>query len=56
MFTVQALYVFLVNGGNLEQTANDLSLSMSGLRYRIQKIETLIGQELRNPIVNYQLF
>ncbi|MFS0916501.1 XylR N-terminal domain-containing protein [Brevibacillus sp. 179-C 1.1 NHS] len=53
---LKTLYVFLENGGNLEQTATDLSLSMSGLRYRIQKIETMLGQDLRNPAVNYQLF
>ncbi|MGG1659108.1 XylR N-terminal domain-containing protein [Brevibacillus sp. NRS-1366] len=53
---IKTLYVFLENGGNLEQTANDLSLSMSGLRYRIQKIENLLGQDLRNPAVHYQLF
>ncbi len=53
---LKTLYVFLENGGNLEQTANDLSLSMSGLRYRIQKIEALLGQDLRNPAVHYQLF
>lgn len=53
---IKTLYVFLANGGNLEQTANDLTLSLSGLRYRIQKMETLLGQDLRNPTVNYQLF
>lgn len=53
---LKTLYVFLENGGNLEQTAAHLSLSMSGLRYRIQKIETMLGQDLRNPAVNYQLF
>lgn len=29
---------------------------MSGLRYRIHKIETLLEQELRNPAFNYQLY
>lgn len=52
---IRTLYSFLVNGGNLEQTAADLSLSVSGLRYRIHKIETLLGQELRNPVVNFHL-
>ncbi|MGO0059921.1 XylR N-terminal domain-containing protein [Brevibacillus fluminis] len=53
---IKTLYVFLENGGNLEQTASDLSLSMSGLRYRIQKVEALLGQDLRNPVLHYQLF
>lgn len=53
---IKTLYIFLSNGGNLEQTANELCLSMSGLRYRIHKIETLLEQELRNPAFNYQLY
>ena len=38
----ETLYYFLGNGGNLKNTANDLSLSMSGLRHRIQRIEDLL--------------
>ncbi|WP_179295527.1 XylR N-terminal domain-containing protein [Bacillus sp. FJAT-45350] len=53
---IKTLYVFLENGGNLEKTMEELALSMTGLRYRIKKIETLISQELRNPHVSYQLF
>ena len=53
---LKTLYFFLANGGNLELTAADLSLSISGLRYRIRKMEKTIGRELRNPVVNYQLF
>ncbi|TCP30863.1 DNA-binding PucR family transcriptional regulator [Scopulibacillus darangshiensis] len=52
---IKTLYVFLTNGGNLEKTKNDLNLSMSGLRYRIGRIETLLGQDLRNPASAYQL-
>jgi PucR family transcriptional regulator, purine catabolism regulatory protein len=53
---IKTLYVFLSNSCNLEKTMDELSLSMSGLRYRIKKIETLLGQEVRNPIFGYQLF
>lgn len=53
---IKTLYVFLSNGGNLEKTRKDLSLSISGLRYRIQKIETLLGREIRDPVAGYQLF
>ncbi|MGG3845392.1 XylR N-terminal domain-containing protein [Aeribacillus composti] len=52
---LRTLYIFLVNGGNLEQTAADLALSISGLRYRVSKIETIIQQELRNPMIHHQL-
>ncbi|WP_102691324.1 XylR N-terminal domain-containing protein [Rummeliibacillus pycnus] len=49
------LYIFLQNGGNLENTRMQLSLSMSGLRYRLEKIELLVGHDIRDPNINYQL-
>jgi sugar diacid utilization regulator len=52
---LKTLYVFLLNGGNLEKTMKDLSISMSGLRYRIEKIETLLTKDLRDPQVSYEL-
>ncbi|MBD8003733.1 XylR N-terminal domain-containing protein [Bacillus norwichensis] len=53
---IKTLYVFLSNGGRLEQTMRDLSLSMSGLLYRINKIEAAIQKDLRNPEDSHQLF
>ena len=52
---IQTLYSFLVNGGNLEKTADDLSLSISGLRYRINKLEEILQKDLRSPLISYQL-
>ncbi|MDM5333309.1 XylR N-terminal domain-containing protein [Ureibacillus composti] len=52
---LKTMYVFLLNGGNLQQSISDLSLSMSGLMYRVSKIEKLLNKELRNPIVAYEL-
>ncbi|HZG74153.1 MAG TPA: XylR N-terminal domain-containing protein [Chondromyces sp.] len=56
MELIRTLYVFLSNSCNLEKTMEELSLSMSGLRYRIKKIENLLGQEVRDPSFGYQLF
>ncbi|MBA4538018.1 XylR N-terminal domain-containing protein [Bacillus aquiflavi] len=53
---LRTLYFFLFYGGNLEQTASSLAISISGLRYRVQKIEELLGHNMRNPTENYQLF
>lgn len=53
---IKTLYIFLANGGNLEQTACDNVLSLSGLRYRISKIEDLLKHNLRDPFYNYQLY
>ena len=52
---IETLYNFLVNGGNLEQTAQNLALSISGLRYRLNKITNLLGYELRDPELQFQL-
>ncbi len=52
---IETLYNFLVNGGNLEQTAQNLTLSISGLRYRLNKITNLLDCELRDPELQFQL-
>ena len=52
---MRTLYIFLKNGGKLEQTLHDLSISMSGLLYRNKKIENMLGKDLRNPTDTYQL-
>ncbi|MCM3767788.1 XylR N-terminal domain-containing protein [Neobacillus niacini] len=51
----KTLYVFLTNGGKLQQTMDDLALSMSGLMYRINKIESLLKKDLRDSAQSYQL-
>jgi len=52
---IRTLYLFLLNGGNLEKTADELSLSISGLRYRVGKIEALLQQDIRSPLISSQL-
>jgi DNA-binding PucR family transcriptional regulator len=54
--TIKTLYVYISNGGNFEQTALELALSISGLRYRLQKIEDLLETDIRNPHVYLQLY
>lgn len=52
---LKTLYIFLLNGGKLEQTMSDLALSMSGLRHRIKKIESMLEKDLRDPNEAHQL-
>ncbi|MGE7667157.1 helix-turn-helix domain-containing protein [Ureibacillus composti] len=52
---LKTLYVFLINGGNLEKTRSSLNLSLSGLRHRIQNIEEQLGKDIRNPEIMYHL-
>ncbi len=52
---LNTLYTFLLNGGNLEGTAEALALSVSGLRYRMNKIDQMLDGCLRDPETNFQL-
>ncbi len=52
---IQTLYTFLTNGGNFEQTAEQMAISISGLRYRLTKITSLLGSEFRDPERRFQL-
>jgi sugar diacid utilization regulator len=52
---LKTLYSFLLNGGKLEQTMQDLTLSMSGLRHRISRIENLLEKDIREPHEMHQL-
>lgn len=52
---LKTLYYFLFNGGNLEQTMSELALSMSGLRYRLKRIEELLEKDIRDPNQAHQL-
>lgn len=45
---LNTLYIYLKNGGKLEQTMHDLSLSIGGIQYRIKKIEEILGKNLRD--------
>ncbi|MBM4765174.1 XylR N-terminal domain-containing protein [Bacillus sp. B15-48] len=52
---LETLYHFLEQGGNLDQTAENLALSKSGLRYRLNKITDLLSCDLRDPQRQFQL-
>lgn len=52
---LKTLYTFLGHSGNLQQTMVDLNLSMSGLVYRIQKLEELLARDLRNSKHSFEL-
>lgn len=51
------LKTYLDNNGNLQKTANDLHLSIAGLRYRIERIEGFCGEDLKSGtgVFKYQL-
>jgi len=45
---LNTLYIYLKNGGKLENTMYDLSLSIGGIQYRIKKIEEILGESLKD--------
>ena len=45
---LNTLYIYLINGGKLEKTMHDLSLSIGGIQYRIKKIEEILGKSLKD--------
>ncbi|KIL80273.1 XylR N-terminal domain-containing protein [Bacillus badius] len=47
---VITLKSYLEHNGNLQQTADDLHLSIAGLRYRMEKIESLCRSNLKTGI------
>lgn len=49
------LYEFLMNGGNLELTSANLQLSVSGLRYRINRISEIGKVDLRDSEKQFDL-
>jgi PucR family transcriptional regulator, purine catabolism regulatory protein len=52
---IETLFHFLEQGGNLDQTAENLALSKSGLRYRLNKLTDLLESDLRDPQRQFQL-
>lgn len=49
------LYIFLKNNGKLEKTTKDLSLSIGGIKYRIQKIEKILNKDLKDALTSSYL-
>ncbi|SDP16765.1 Sugar diacid utilization regulator [Paenibacillus sp. yr247] len=51
----QTLHVFLSNECNLQRTARVMSVSLSGLKYRIQRIREIGEMDLENPDQRFNL-
>lgn len=49
------LKTYLDYNGNLRKTAKDLHLSIAGLRYRLERIESLVGMDLKDGNENFKL-
>lgn len=52
---VRTLHLYLQLEGNLQQTAQKLNISISGLKYRLQRIEEVGGLNLDSPDQRFDL-
>ena len=52
----KTLFHYLNNGCNINKTARAINFSITGLRYRIQKINELLETDINVPDVGYQIY
>lgn len=53
---IPTLQEFLNHRGNVEGTARSMNMSISGLKYRLQRIEDITGQDPKNGQAFFNLF
>ncbi|MBE3569179.1 MAG: XylR N-terminal domain-containing protein [Bacillales bacterium] len=56
MELTKTLYYYLSNGCNVHKTARVMNFSISGLRYRLQKINEILQTDINVPSTGYQLY
>jgi len=56
MELTKTLYYYLYNGCNVHKTARAMNFSISGLRYRLQKINEILQTDINLPSVGYQMY
>ena len=52
----KTLYHYLNNGCNVHKTARNMNFSISGLRYRLQRLNEILESDINRPNVAFQLF
>lgn len=56
MDLTKTLYHYLNTGCNVHKTARVINFSISGLRYRLQRINEILQTDINEPNHSYQLF
>jgi sugar diacid utilization regulator len=56
MELTKTLYCYLSNGCNVHKTARVMNFSISGLRYRLKKVNEILQTDINIPGVGYQIF
>jgi PucR family transcriptional regulator, purine catabolism regulatory protein len=53
---IKTLYTFIHNGSSINNTAKELSMSISGLRYRLVKISEILNHDLNDTQYAFTLY
>jgi DNA-binding PucR family transcriptional regulator len=53
---IKTLYTYIDNGSSINNTAKELSMSISGLRYRLAKISEILNHDLNDTQYAFTLY
>lgn len=53
---IKTLYAYINNGTSINNTAKDLSMSISGLRYRLTKISDILNNDFENTQTVFSIY
>jgi PucR family transcriptional regulator, purine catabolism regulatory protein len=56
MELTKTLYYYLNNGCSVHKTARSMNFSISGLRYRLQRLNEILQSDINRPNVGFQLY
>lgn len=56
MELTKTLYYYLENGSNVHKTARAMNLSISGLRYRLGRINEILQMEINTPYIRHEIY
>jgi PucR family transcriptional regulator, purine catabolism regulatory protein len=56
MELTKTLYFYLENGSNVHKTARAMNLSISGLRYRLGRINEILEMEINTPYIRHEIY
>jgi sugar diacid utilization regulator len=56
MELTKTLFYYLENGSNVHKTARAMNLSISGLRYRLGRINEILEMEINTPYIRHEIY
>ena len=52
----QTLYHYLENGSNVHKTARAMNFSISGLRYRLGRLNEILQLDINTPYIRHEIY